>query len=164
MTPELRVPAAHLDTPDDAALVWRAIERVYGAVSDGAIALAKLSDGQRALYALHWCVAEVSNGGFDQFLTNWNSAFADETVVGFERIGAWESAEVLRNAIDVFASRPPDPDLTDPEFDEAADAEAFDAYRSRHAPLEDRFHALSESELYPRAAAYVRAHLSEFAL
>ena len=165
MTTDLRVPATYLDTADDAELAWRAIERVYNAVSssDDTHALRSLAPGQRALFALHCCVAEVSNGGFDQFLTNSSRSLADEAVLGFERIGAVASAAVLRGALGVFATRPPYADRSDPDFDEADEAEAFDAYRARHEPLEERFYELTESELYPRGAAYVRAHLREFA-
>ena len=53
-----------------------------------------------------------------------------------------------------------DPD--DPAFDEVEDAERFDAYRARYEPLEERFYELVDAEIYPRAAAYVRAHPGEF--
>jgi hypothetical protein len=168
MSDRLRVSAARLDTADDAELAWRAIEAAWGAVSlyDGPVALADelapLSVGQRALLALHCCVAEVSNGGFDQFFTNASGLVADEALAGFERLEAYASAAVLREAMGLRAARPSSPDLDDPMFDEAEVADAFDAYLGRLAPLEERFYELMESELYPRAAAYVRAHMVEF--
>lgn len=156
---DLRVPAARLAGADDAELAWRVIEPAYAAVSlhDGPEALAtqlgRLTAGQRALFALHWCVAETSNGGFDQFFTNPSGLLADEARAGFERIGAPEAARLLDRAYALLASRP----------DEGDDHDArFEAYLERYAPLEERFHDLVDAELYPRAAAYVRAHPDEF--
>ena len=145
-----------------------ACHRAWGAVNiyDGPVvldaALRTLSPGQRALLGIQWCASEVLNGGFDQFLTNPSGLLAAEAVRGFARIGASESEALLRGAIEIFASRAVDPDPGEPDFDEAANAEAFDAYRAQHASLEQRFYALLESEVYPRAAAYVRSHQSEF--
>jgi hypothetical protein len=168
MSSDMRVPPSHLEIKDDAELAWRVIEPAWGAVNiyDGpeplAADLATLSPGQRALLAMHWCVSEVMNGGFDQFLTNPSGLLAGEAVHGFALVGAVESEALLRQAIDIFAARPTSPDLSNPDFDEAADAEAFDAYRARHAPLEDRLYELVETEIYPRAAAYVRSHPEQF--
>lgn len=168
MSANLRVASSQLEIDDDSELTWRVIEPAWNAVDiyDGpeslAADLSPLSSGQRALLALHWCVSEVSNGGFDQFFTNPSGLLATEAVHGFERIGASESGRVLREALDIFASRPDSLNPDDPAFDEAADAEAFDAYRARQAPLQERFYQLMDAELYPRAAAYVRDHREEF--
>jgi hypothetical protein len=165
---DLRVAGADLQDSDDSDLTWRVIEPAWRAVNiyDGpdilAADLARLSSGQRAVLALHWCVSEVMNGGFDQFLTNPSGLLASEAVHGFSLIGAAESADILRQAIEIFALRPPSIDPSDPDVDEFAHAEAFDEYRARHAPLEGRFYRLVEAELYPRAAAYVRAHPEQF--
>jgi hypothetical protein len=75
-SPDLRVDRAVLAESDAATLAWAVIEPAYNAVSfyDGldvfAASMSPLTPGQRALLALHWCVAEVSNGGFDQFFLN----------------------------------------------------------------------------------------------
>ena len=159
MSGDLRVPVSQLETDDDAEMAWRVIEPafnavdIYGGTESLAADLALLSPGQRALLALHWCVSEISNGGFDQFFTNASGLLASEAVQGFERIGASESARVLREAISIFASRPDSLDSDDPEFD---------AYLARHAPLEDVFYELMDTELYPRAAVYIRGHRDEF--
>ena len=165
---DLRVPPNVLDGADDAELAWRVIGPAYDAVSihDGPAALAadlaRLTPGQRALLALHWCVSEVSNGGFDQFFTNPSGLLVDEALAGFDRIGAREAAAVLREALELFATRPEPGDPAEPAFDDDEDEVAFDAYRARHEPLEDRFYDLVDEELYPRAAAYVRAHRGDF--
>lgn len=168
MDPEFRVPAARLAGVDDAELAWRAIEPSYAAVrfAGGPAAVARqlhrLTPGQRALLALHWCVAETRNGGFDQFLTNPSGLLADEARAGLARIGAPAAAGLLDAARAVFAGRPGPPDATAAGFDEVDDADAFDAYLARYDPLEARFAALVDAEIYLRAAAYVRAHPDEF--
>lgn len=168
MIPDLRVPSDHLAGVADDELAWRVIEPAFGAVDihDGPEVLANqlraLTQGQRALLALHWCISETMNGGFDQFFTNPSGLLVEEARAGFGRVGVPEAAKLLDEALAIFARRPAEPDVEDPEFDEAKDAERFDAYRAQHEPLEDRFFALVDEELYPRVAAYVRAHPDEF--
>lgn len=168
MSSDLRVAPSCLQLADPAELTWRVIEPAWHAVNiyDGPDVLdadlQSLSHGQRALLGIQWCVSEVLNGGFDQFLTNPSGLLAGEALRGFAVIGASESEGTLRTAIEIFASRPAGPAPGEADFDEAADAEAFDAYRARHALLEQRFYALLDPEVYPRAAAYVRDHHAEF--
>jgi hypothetical protein len=168
MDSDLRVSAASLAGLDDTELAWQVIEPAYDAVSfyDGAEALADqlrpLTGGQRALLALHWCVSETRNGGFDQFFTNPGGLLADEARAAFERIGVPEAASLLDQARGLLPSRPAEADPDDPEYDEADDADRFDAYLAQYEPLEERFDALVDAEIYPRAAAYVRAHPDEF--
>ena len=169
MGQDFRVPRSRLDVVDDAELVWRVVEPVFNAVdiyagqAKLASDLESLSLGQRSLLALHWCVSEVSNGGFDQFFTNPSGLLVTEAVKALERVEATGSARVLREAIEVFASRPKSSSANEPDFDEADEAELFDAYMQRQAPLENQFYELMDTELYPRAAAYVRRNAEEFA-
>ncbi|HEX2081161.1 MAG TPA: DUF4375 domain-containing protein [Longimicrobium sp.] len=168
LSPDLRVDPQSLREADPAELAWAVIAPAYDAVSfyDGPEALAEsmraLTPGQRALLALHWCVAEVSNGGFDGFFTNPSGLLATEAVEGFRRIGATEAADLVARALEVFAERPPTGEPENPEFDEYEDAVAFDAYDERYDPLQERFFALLDAEIYPKAAAYVRGHPDQF--
>jgi hypothetical protein len=73
------------------------------------------------------------------------------------------SAAVLLDAQRLLASRPPAPDESHPYFDESEYDDRFSAYLARYEALEERFAALVDDELYPRAAAYVRGHPQEFA-
>ena len=165
---DLRVNASCLDEEDDAALTWRVIERVYDAVGlydePAAVArdLERFSPGQRALLAMHWCVSETLNGGFDQFFTNPSGVLTDEALSGFQRIGVPEATRILQAARALLPSRPPDVDTRSPEFDEADEADRFDTYLAQYEPLQDRFFALIDGELYAQAARYVRSHPEEF--
>ena len=168
MSSDLRVPASCLDEDDDAELTWRVIAPAYDAlpIYDGPEAVARdlerLTSGQRALLAMHWCVSETLNGGFDQFFMNPSGLLTDELLIGLERIGVPEAADIVRAARGVLVSRPPDADTTAPGFDEADEADRFDAYLAQYEELQDRFQALIDGELYARAAAYVRSHPEEF--
>lgn len=168
MRPDLGVSRARLETDDDAELVWRVIEHAYDAIEfhEGPVALAAdldaLTPGQRALLAVHWCVSQVSNGGFDQFFTSPSGVLADEVVAGLARVEAYAAAAIVQQARAILPERPSEPDPGGPAFDEADAAEAFDAYLARYAPLEERFEALLDTEVYPNAAAYVRRNVAEF--
>jgi hypothetical protein len=168
MQPDLRITADRLLGVDDSELAWRVIEPAYDAVSiyDGPEALGEhlrvLTGGQRALLAVHWCVSETLNGGFDQFFTNPSGLLADEARTGFQLVGLPQAAKLLDEASAILADRPAAPDIDDPEFDEAEDDERFDAYRGRYGPLESQFYELVNDALYPRLAAYVRARPEQF--
>ena len=165
---DLRVNASCLDELDEAQLTWRVIERVYDAVGlddePAAVArdLERFSPGQRALLAMHWCVTETLNGGFDQFFTNPSGVLTDEALIGFERIDVPEAASILRAARALLASRPPEVDTRSPDFDEADEADRFDTYLAQFEPLQDRFYALVDGPLYAQAARYIRSHPEEF--
>jgi len=166
---DLRVPADVLLVDDEAELCWRVIEPAYNAMGFGdgtgpLDVLRQLTPGQRALLAVHWCVSETLNGGFDQFFTNPIGELAYDARLGFERIGVPEGAMLLNAAHALQSSRPARTDPDDPAFDEAEAADQRDEYLAAYSPLEERFYALVDHDLYPRAAAYVRTHPDEFVL
>ena len=56
----------------------------------------------RHLFAAHWCVSEVSNGGFHQFFSNGTGVLAPEAAGGFDAIGLPKLAGVVRRASAYF--------------------------------------------------------------
>jgi hypothetical protein len=165
---DLRVPSSTLLSVPGDKLFWAVIEPAYAAVNiyEGRAALAEtmrpLTRGQRALVAVHCCISEVLNGGVHQFLTNPTGVLADEAVAGFRLIGVPEVAAALTDAIGVLGDTPPAADPEAPDYDEFEAVEASDALRARLAPFDDRIYQLLGEVIYPRAAAYVRAHPEEF--
>jgi hypothetical protein len=168
MATDLRVSPDVLREADDGQLAWRVIAPAYDAVNiyDGPAALdadlAPLTPGQRALLALHWTVGEVCNGGFDQYFVNATGDLALEALAGLRRVGAAETAALLERVLGAFPGGPP-------PRDREARAEAMgalddDARAALFEEFDERFYALMDAELYPRAAAYVRAHPEEFVL
>lgn len=168
MNSDLRVSATCLDEKDEAELTWRVIAPAYNALSlyDGADTvtqvLERLTLGQRALLAIHWCISETLNGGFDQFFTNSSGLLTDEVLIGFVRIGVPQAAAIVQAARQILPSRPPDADTEAPDFDEADEADRFDAYLAQYEPLQDEFQTLIAGDLYAHAAAYVHLHPEEF--
>lgn len=72
----------------------------------------KLSPAQRVFYINQNLEREVNNGGFHQFFFNSSGDNAYETVDSLEAIGAFKTAELLRQAISKFpdGKAPADPD------------------------------------------------------
>ncbi len=58
----------------------------------------------RHLLAVHWCDAEVCNGGFHQFYTNSTGVLGPEAAEGFAAIGLAECAELVRGTLRFFGS------------------------------------------------------------
>ena len=163
---DLRVHPDILDETSAEALVWRVIEPAYDAVSiyNGAEVLdsqlATLTPGQRALLALHWVVAEVSNGGFDQFFTNPTGDLADEASRGFKRIGAQQTAKLFEQVLAAFpgGAPPRDADARIARLDALDDKNRDRLFEK----FDERFYDLLDAEIYASANAYVRAHPDEF--
>jgi hypothetical protein len=167
MTYDLRVPADVLTVNDEVELCRRVIEPARSAVGFGdgtgpIDVLRRLTSGQRALLAVQWCVADTLKGGFEQFFSSPGGELAYDARLGFERIGVPEGAMILVAAHALLSSRTEERDPRDPDYDESTEVERMNAYRAAYSPLEERFYALVDHDLYPRAAAYVRAHPDEF--
>jgi hypothetical protein len=168
MPPDLRVEPTVLAEPDDAELAWLVIAPSYEAadIYNGEaaflVSLQPLTAGQRALLAIHWCVAEVENGGFLQFFDNPTAVVTAEAVAGFRLIGVPEVADLVLAASEIMRSSPPRSDASDPASDEEEETAALDALREQLLPLDDRFYELADETVYKHAANYVRAHPEEF--
>ena len=147
-------------------LVWRVIQPAYDTVNiyDGPDVLeeqlAALTPGQRALLAAHWTVAEVCNGGFDQYFINSTGDLAFEARAGFERIEAIKTAQLLDRVFKAFpgGSVPRNRDDRIELLEGVDDDERDQLFES----LDQEFYSLMDSELYPRAGDYIRAHPEEF--
>jgi hypothetical protein len=63
-----------------------------------------LAAGVRATYLTWVVVAEVQNGGFNQYYFNTDGKFASEAVIGFEYFGARELAALMMEANSIRAS------------------------------------------------------------
>jgi Domain of unknown function (DUF4375) len=166
--PDLRVQQSLLEQPDPEELVTRVIGRAYDYVNiyDGLRELEQtlepLTPGQRHLVAIHWCIAEVCNGGLDQFFSNPTGILAPEALQGFHAVGADDYAELLsRAAREVFSGGSVPRDWN--ARTEALEGLATEERLKRLEGLDDAFYA-GLAELYRKAAAYVRQHPTEFAL
>jgi hypothetical protein len=66
-----------------------------------------LTEIQQILFPTHWVCCEVYNGGFYQYFTNTTGYHALEAVIGFQKLGMDDVAQIVQRAIDVFGSEFP---------------------------------------------------------
>lgn len=123
--------------------------------------LGKLTRGQRAIYALSWIRAEVSNGGFDQCFFNSTAFLLPEAIEGAELLGSPEWADLLREARDLF----PPPFPLERERRQQLLDQMPESSRDAMQRLDDQLFALDEDphtsldELFRR---YIEGHPEEF--
>ena len=167
MRPDLRADRAILNEQDPGKLAWLAIEPVWKSFeeSDEPAAIDAqldcLTAGQRALLAIHWCISEVSNGGFDQFFANPAGGLAQEAREGFVRVGNEVFASILDQVMAQFPQERPSRrrserllQLRQMGNSESGRVPDFDPYNNVFLGM------LSEAEA--DMAAYVLAHVEEF--
>jgi Domain of unknown function (DUF4375) len=68
---------------------------------------AAIGSDAKHLYATHWCISEVDNGGFLQFFWNTTGILAPEAMEGFKVVGMTNLAQVLDEAIKHFGDSYP---------------------------------------------------------
>jgi hypothetical protein len=82
--------------------VWKVLR-----LGDGEAYVRKLRSVRpelRHLFAVHWCDAEVCNGGFHQFYTNPTGVLGPEAAEGFAAIGLAACAELVQRTLRFFGS------------------------------------------------------------
>jgi hypothetical protein len=82
-----------------------AVNEIYFAVvksSDFGENLYKLTEPQKTLYYLIIIDKEIYNGGFNQYFFNSGGDNAHEALNGFLEIGATKSAEIVKQAFDLW--------------------------------------------------------------
>jgi hypothetical protein len=132
---------------------WDHIEPFWDAVSiyNGAGVFLKqfgrMPEHAGHLFAVHWCISEVCNGGFHQFFCNSTGVLAPEAVAGFKAVDMPKTAELVAEAM----ARLPQPyprdrferqealDGLEPELDD-------DDWKSPFDDLDGRFFDLYDSE------------------
>jgi hypothetical protein len=117
--------------------------------------LKPFSHSQRVLSALHWYIAEVNNGGHEQFYFNSTGIVWPDALEAFRLIGVPEGAEIIQQSADRFADSPSrERDARQRQMEEKSpDFEDLDA----------RFYSLQERvDLNARMLEFARAHPAEF--
>jgi hypothetical protein len=125
--------------------------------------LAPFTASQRAVFAIQWYVAEVCNGGHDQFLYNSTGIVWEDALKGFEMIGASKCAEILRDVIEKCGGSIPfdreereellDRITTNPEDED----EPLDLFEQNDSDFYDEDDGLETTIM-----AYVQAHAEDF--
>ena len=101
---------------DDATIAgdnpWAVIEPVWwlADIYDGAAAyehsLQQFSQSQRFVFAVRWYIAEVNNGGHNQFYSNSTGIVWRDAVAGFEAIGAPRAATIVKISAERMGGSP----------------------------------------------------------
>ena len=99
------------------------------------------------LFAAHWCVSEVCNGGFHQFFANSTGVLAPEAVEGFKAVGLPETAAVVAQAMARLpAPYPRDRDIRQDALDALDPEEEEDDWESPFDDLDTKFFNLYDTE------------------
>ena len=154
------------DGADVAEVAWKVIEPMWGVLktpyeSDDRLQTVA-TPGQRAFYALHWTISEVSNGGFHQYFYNSTGYLAPEAITGAELLGASDYADVIRRATSIF---PSEEALRDLDQRQEILEQATDNQDAFLASLDDELYALLESPTQNPDVLfgpYIEAHPEEF--
>lgn len=140
---------------------WDHIEPFWEAVSiyDGPETFlrqfADMPEHAGHLFAVHWCISEVCNGGFHQFFYNSTGVLAPEALAGFKTVGMPETAAIVAEAI----ARLPNPYPRDRDIrQDALDAldsgeEGEEDWESPFDDLDAKFYGLYDTENGGVAAA-----------
>ena len=154
---ELRVDDAVLSGDDAFAIVepvyWSA--NIYGSLSEYEASLERFSRPQRLLNALHWYIAEVNNGGHEQFYSNSTGIVWPDALAAFEAIGVPDGAEILRESAQRLGGAP------------AREQDERNRQLAQRAPdfgdLDDRFYTLQgQVDLNARMLEYARSQPGAF--
>ncbi len=105
--------SARSNMPEDLSRYWDAVEpfmevpNIYDGPDTFLSTFAKVPRPIGLVYAAHFCLSEVHNGGFLQFFKNSTGVLAPEALEGFRLIGMPELASVMKTAMDVLGPEYP---------------------------------------------------------
>jgi hypothetical protein len=134
--------------------VWDAVS-IYDSYETYESDLAPFTLEQRLLLACAWYLAEVDNGGHDQFYFNSTGIVWSDALEGFRAMGAPEAAELIAESARRLGGKP--------SFDRERREEQLDAFAPDFDDLDSRLYDLEQDgALEARIMAYVRAHRHAF--
>ena len=93
-----------IDKKDIQAIIeplWWSVD-IYQSDTVYLTGLKSFSENQQYIFSIQWYIAEVNNGGHDQFFSNSTGIVWKDALKGFEKIGLTENYEILKSAVDKF--------------------------------------------------------------
>lgn len=109
---------------------------------------------QRYLFAIEWYIAEVNNGGHDQFYFNSTGIVWEDALKGFEAIGASKNVEILKESIARIGGNPSKDHMTRQE--NLLDIKELDL-----SDL-DKLYYESEGDVMNLLCSYIKANAKDF--
>jgi len=133
----------------------RYIANIYDGPAEYEQSLRRFSPAQRQFFALNWYIAEVNNGGHDQFYWNSTGIVWRDALEACKAIGALGVADILQQSAERLGGSPsPDRGERQQQLSELA---------PKFNDLDDRFYAIEESEdVDRRVMDFIRARPADF--
>lgn len=104
--------------------------------------VSKLNEVELTAYFMEELQAEIMNGGFDQYFFNSSGDHWEEAILACEKIGAINTAELLRKAVQAYGCElPKDRD----EREEAIESQANEGYDEELGVLDSIFYDYEEN-------------------
>lgn len=156
-TVEYKIDAKFIDDNDS----WAIIEPLWWTVSiyDGEKKyeqdLSKYSKSQRIVFACHWYMSEVNNGGHDQFYYNSTGIVWRDAIECFDAIGATEISEIIKSSATRLGGSP--------SLDRNERNEALEKLEPKFDDLDDRFYKLeSQIDIEKLIKVFISKKKSDF--
>jgi len=134
--------------------VWWTAD-IYGSVDEYETSLQSFSRSQRLVHALHWYIAEVNNGGHDQFYFNSTGIVWPDAIAAFDAIGESEGAEIVRQSAKRLGG--------EPARDRSERQDQLEQIEPSFDDLDDRFYELQKQvDLDAKMMDFIRVRPSDF--
>jgi hypothetical protein len=115
--------------------------------------LAPFSKEQRNVYALLWYLAEVENGGHDQFYFNSTGIVWKDALLGSKALGLDEVAEIIAGSASKMGG--------EPNLDRVTRQEQLEKYQPDFTELDSRLYEL-DNQTYERIYQYILENRTAF--
>ena len=157
VTEHVRIDDEVIDQGDPWAVIdpvfWTA--DIYDGEAEYNNSLAPFSREQRYLLAVSWYMAEVNNGGHDQFYYNSTGIVWKDALAGFRDMGLDQAAAILEESAKRMGGNP--------SLDRETRWEQMDAYGLTSDDLDDRFYDLQATgRLDVAMQEYIAQHREAF--
>ncbi len=155
-TPRILIDAEFINSMTDPFDVIEPMNRIVnlsGGVQEYEDALEAFSLPQRHVFAIASYIAEVNNGGHEQFFFNSSGIVWQDALMGFAAMGAHKNADIIKQAGLRLGGTP--------GRDQEERQDALEALEPDFDDLDDLFYAY-EAETLGVLLRYIRANSGEF--
>lgn len=115
--------------------------------------LKKFTTSQKYVFAIEWYLAEVNNGGHDQFFSNSTGIVWEDALNGLKAIGIEEYYVILLEAVNRLGGKP--------NMDREKRQDQLVEYDADFEDLDNRIYQ-SESNIEDKLLSYIRDNKKDF--
>ncbi len=133
--------------------LWFAVN-IYDSEEQYNSDLARFSLPQRYVFAAEWYIAEVDNGGHDQFFFNSTGIVWKDALECFKMVGLTECVDILTEAVNRMGGSP--------SLDREERWEEMDSNEPDFEDLDSRFYEFTDEAVYAAILEYVRNNRESF--